>query len=102
MDIFVNLFWPRTRPVDNAQNSYICKKMQTFGFSHVILKLSRVPGAEPVHYFECRARAEKIMNRKLGGAADQWEKPKVRNLMGALWIPISLVLGYSEQFSESL
>ena len=38
----------------------------------------------------------------LGGAADHWEIPKVRNLMGALWIPISLVLGYSEQFSESL
>ena len=38
----------------------------------------------------------------LGGAEDQWEIPKVRNLMGALWIPISLVLGYSEQFSESL
>ena len=38
----------------------------------------------------------------LGGAKDQWEIPKVRNLMGALWIPISLVLGYSEQFSESL
>ena len=38
----------------------------------------------------------------LGGAKDQWENPKVRNLMGALWIPISLDLGYSEQFSESL
>ena len=38
----------------------------------------------------------------IGGAEDQWEIPKVRNLMGALWIPISLVLGYSEQFSESL
>ena len=33
----------------------------------------------------------------VGGA----KKPKVRILMGALWIPISLVLGCSEQFSES-
>ena len=38
---------------------------------------------------------------RVGGAADQWEIPKVKNLMGALWIPISLVLGCSEQFSES-
>ena len=38
----------------------------------------------------------------VGGAADQWEIPKVRNVMGALLIPILLVLGCSEQFSKSL
>ena len=32
----------------------------------------------------------------IGGA----KKPKVRNLMGALLIPILLVLGCSEQFSK--
>ena len=36
----------------------------------------------------------------LGGAKDKWEKQKVRNLMGALLIPILLVLGCSEQFSK--
>ena len=34
----------------------------------------------------------------IGGA----KNTKVRKLMGALWIPVSLVLGYSEQFSELL
>ena len=38
----------------------------------------------------------------IGGAKDQQEIPKVRNLMGALLIPILLVLGCSEQFSKSL
>ena len=27
----------------------------------------------------------------LGGAADQWEIPKIRNLMGALWIGLGLL-----------
>ena len=37
-----------------------------------------------------------IIIATLGGA----KKPKVRNLMGALLIPILLVLGCSEQFSK--
>ena len=40
---------------------YICK-MHTFGFPNVILKLNRVPGAEPVHNVECSGL--KNINRK--------------------------------------
>ena len=33
------------------------------------------------------------MDDRLGGAADQWENQKVRNLMDALWIPTFIGLG---------
>ena len=42
-----------------------------------------------------------VQYTRVGGAKDQWEKPKVRNVMGAVLIPILLVLGCSEQFSKS-
>ena len=43
-------------------------------------------------------RLASALRDALGGA----KKPKVRNLMGALLIPILLVLGCSEQFSKLL
>ena len=52
-----------------------------------------------------RVRLEDVdvlaLTRGVGGAKDQWEKPKVRNVMGAVLIPILLALGCSEQFSKS-
>ena len=43
-------------------------------------------------------RSDAVEHVAVGGA----KNTKVRKLMGALWIPVSLVLGYSEQFSELL
>ena len=98
--IFLRLLtneWGKRSNLDLIPNVFFLQKLNVYRTQYLLLSL--IPTSFASVPKVCRIFARQMTNlfwpqkssQALGGAKDQWEKPKVRNVMGAVLIPILLV-----------